>query len=289
MLASPAHLALALGVLTSAAPAAAMSPSEPAQGQTEADVALPAEDAGDAGDAVIVPDVSARQPVAREYGPFFEPEPPSDTAFPSGPRRGAPPRFSLGGGAFCFVEDANCRAALLASAEVAAGMNLISGGRGTDMPMNFFGVRGGLTIRPVSLLRSRWHPWAVGLIGGWHRNTGTVAVGGSSDGSGVVDTIQNDGVRFGVVNQLWLSQKRNALHLDFTLGAVRSRVLNSQSRFFGTHAELALGFGGWGSVFIAGDFLDQDQRLSLGLRGHALAAAPVVALILLGMLAGGAM
>ena len=60
-----------------------------------------------------------------EYGPFYEPEPPSDTRAPSDPPRTKPPFLSLKGGAFCFIEDAACRSALIVSADDAS-MEIVS-------------------------------------------------------------------------------------------------------------------------------------------------------------------
>lgn len=237
-------------------------------------------------------DLPVRQPPPPEYGPFYADEAPSDTAFPSGPKPSARPIFSVAGGALCFLEDAKCKASLLASAEIAAGANLVAGDRGVDVPLTQYGFRGGFTVRPLTLARGTWNRWGVGLVGTWYRNSGTLATEASTMGSSnpdYIDVRQTDGLRVGLVNQLWLSQRRHAPHLDFTIGVVRSRVLTSQQAYLGTHADVALGFGGWGSIFLSGDFLDQDARLTFGLRGHAVAAAPVVVLVLLGMLAGGAM
>jgi hypothetical protein len=90
-----------------------------------------------------------------------------------------------------------------------------------------------------------------------------------------------------LINQIWLAEKRNALHLDFTLGGVNSSVLDAPGRYWGTHAEVAVGFGGWGGLYAAGDFLDQDMRVFFGLRGHGIATAPLIGLIVLGLVAGG--
>ena len=61
----------------------------------------------------------------------------------------------------------------------------------------------------------------------------------------------------------------------------------SDEAYTGTNVELGLGFGGWGGVFVNGDFLDGDARLIMGFKGHALAAMPVAGLILGGLLLGG--
>src|SRR5262249_30741022 len=104
---------------------------------------------------------------------------------------------------------------------------------------------------------------------------------------GVTETKPIQTYRVALVNQLWLTQKRHALHLDFTLGAANSQVLAYTGRYWGTTAEVALGFGGWGGLFLGGDFLDGDTRVVLGMRGHAIATVPMIALILLGLVAGG--
>lgn len=233
-----------------------------------------------------------RGEIPPEYGPAYEPEPPSDTMSVSDRRRESPPFLSLGSGAFCFVEAAACRSALIASADVGAGINAIAGDRGVDLPMTQFSFRGGFTVRPVTLLRKRWHPWSVGVVGSYVRSSGTVASSSSTIGSAnpeLVDVAFTNGTRVALLNQVWLSQKRHAFHLDFSLGVVRSTVLNSTDRFFGTHADVALGVGGWGALFVAADFLDRDTRLAFGFRGHGIAAAPVATLIALGLLAGGAL
>ena len=59
-------------------------------------------------------------------------------------------------------------------------------------------------------------------------------------------------VEVALLNQLWLSQKRNALHVDFVLGAANSSVLDYNGRFWGTTAEVGLGFGGWGGALFRG-------------------------------------
>ena len=233
-----------------------------------------------------------RGEVPPEYGPAYEQEPPSDTWAVSDRRQGSPPFLSLGSGAFCFVEAAACRSALIASADVGAGINAIAGDRGVDLPMTQFSLRGGFTTRPVTLLRKRWHPWSIGLVGSFVRSSGTIASSSSTIGSAnpeLIDVAFTNGTRVALLNQIWLSQKRHAFHLDFSLGVVRSTVLNSTDRFIGTHADVAVGVGGWGALFVAADFLDRDTRLAFGFRGHGIAAAPVATLIALGLLAGGAL
>ena len=286
-----ASVLVAFAMIGSAAPAHA---AEPAPAEAEDAAELPAAELPAAELELAVPELPARRPPPPEHGPFYADEPPSDTAFPSDRPLSKPPLFSLGGGAFCFLEDAKCRAALLASAEIAAGTNIVAGDRGVDVPLTHYGVRAGFTVRPITLARGRWNRWAVGAAFTAFRNSGTIAAESSTMGTSnpdYLDTRQNDGIRVGLVNQLWLSQRRHAPHLDVTFGVVRSRVLTSRDKYLGTHADVALGVGGWGAFFLSGDFLDQDVRLTFGVRGHAIAAGPLVGLILLGMLAasGGAM
>lgn len=222
-----------------------------------------------------------------EHGPFFAPEAASDTRSASGPAPGAPPRFSVGKGAFCFVEDAQCRAALLASVDVGIGVNAISGERGVDLPYAHYNFRGGLTIRPITMIRRRWNPWSVGVMASWSRGTGVVA--NNAKDVAIESTPHTTAYRFGLVNQLWLSQKRNAFHIDLTAGLVRSSVLTYRGWYNGTHLEVAAGWGGWGAFFIGGDFMDGDSRVVTGFRGHGIATGPAIGLILLGLLAGGAL
>lgn len=229
---------------------------------------------------------------APDYGPFFAPEAPPETNFPSGPKLGAPPRFSLGQGAFCFVEDTKCRLALLASVDIGIGVNAIAGDRGVDLPYAHYNFRGGLTIRPVTVVRKRWHPWALGVVTSWSRGTGVLANSGSlsdPESTSLKTTPNTSSFRVGLINQLWLSQRRNAFHVDLTVGLVRSSVLAYNGVYSGTHVELAGGWGGWGSFFVSSDFLYGDTRLVAGFRGHGIAVAPAVGLILLGLLAGGAL
>lgn len=222
-----------------------------------------------------------------EHGPFFAPEAPAETHFASGPPAGAPPRFSVGKGAFCFVEDTQCRTALLASVDVGIGVNAVAGDRGVDLPYAHYNFRGGFTLRPITLVRKRWHPWSVGLMASWSRGTGVIAT--DSQDVTVESTPHTTSYRFGLVNQLWLSQKRNAFHLDLTAGLVRSSVLTYVGWYNGTHIEVAAGWGGWGAFFVGGDFMDGDTRVVTGFRGHGIATGPAIGLILLGLLAGGAM
>lgn len=228
-----------------------------------------------------------------EYGPFFQAEAPSDTSFPTQPRKGKgkgkAPRLSVGEGAFCFVDGSHCKASLLADATVAAGIRAPASNKGPDMPYAHFGFRGGLVIRPLMFKRKAWHPWGVGLVGGWTLGTGSVTAEASDDGITQAETERTPATRIALVNQLWLTQKTHAPHIDFSIGGVRSPVLTSGVSLIGTHAEVAFGWGGWGSVYAAGDFLDRDTRISFGFRAHGIAAGPLVALAILGAALGGAL
>jgi hypothetical protein len=222
-----------------------------------------------------------------EHGPMFVDEPVSDTKFATDPRAGRKtPILSVGDGAFCFVDDSRCRASLLLSASVGLGIRA-AGDAGPDIPYAQFMFRGGLVVRPLGWARQKWHPWGLGAIGSWSRGTGSVTLLGEDREP--VQTHHTDAWRLGVHNQIWLSQKQHGLHLDFTLGTVRSHVLTSGLPLWGTHAEVAVGWGGWFGLFAGGDFLDRDTRVVFGVRGHALAAAPIIALALAGMALGGAM
>ncbi|HGG57168.1 MAG TPA: hypothetical protein ENK31_05175 [Nannocystis exedens] len=229
--------------------------------------------------------------VPAEYGPYYEREAWTEVTSSSDPPVGKPPFLSLGAGAFCFVEAATCRSALIASADVGAGINAVAGDRGVDVPLTQFSIRGGLTVRPVTLLRKRWHPWSVGMVGSFVRSSGAIASTASTMGASnpdLVDVNHTDGIRVALLNQVWLSQKRHALHLDFAVGAVRSTALTSTARVTGAYADVAVGVGGWGALFVAADFASQeDLRLAFGFRGHGIAAAPIAAMVLLGLLAGG--
>lgn len=224
-----------------------------------------------------------------EYGPFFEAEPATDTAYPSDGRKTKYPVLSVGSGAFCFVEGSHCKASMLASAEVAAGVRAPSSDKGPDLPHAHYGFRGGFVVRPLMFSRKAWHPWGIGVIGSWTRGTGSATVEGDADSQEVAETERTDAWRVAAVNQLWLSRKRYGVHLDFTMGIVRSQVLTSGAALFGTHAELAFGWGGWGSVFAGGDFLDRDTRFVFGFRSHGIAAGPIIAAALLGLALGGAL
>jgi len=274
-----ALLATFLLVVAPQAEAAAAPLEPPASPAAEAPASAPASD-----------DVAAKAvDEEEEYGPFFEPDAPSDTAFATQPRKGKAPLFSVGQGAFCFVDDTHCKASLLVDATVAAGVRAPASNKGPDMPYAHFGFRGGLVVRPLMFKKKAWHPWGVGVVGGWTLGTGAVVVQSGDEGIEKSDTDRTPAVRVGLVNQLWLSQRPHAMHMDFTLGAVRSPVLTSGVSLIGTHAELAFGWGGWGALYAAGDFLDRDTRISFGFRAHGIAAGPLVALAILGAALGGAL
>ena len=130
--------------------------------------------------------------------------------------------------------------------------------------------------------KDSWHPWGIGLVGSWSRGTGA-----PSKETAVVSP-HTDTWRVSVVNQMWLSKKRNGFHLDLDLGLIRSTVLDGKGQFFGTNVSISANWGGWGGIFMSGDLLDHDTRVVFGFRGHGLATAPAIGLILLGLLAGGA-
>lgn len=225
----------------------------------------------------------------KDYGPFMKTELPTETNFPSGPPLDAKPRFSVGQGLFCFVEDSQCKLSLIASADVGIGVNAIA--TGSDLPYAQYTFRGGLTVRPLALARKRFHWWGVGVVASYSRGSGVVASNDAltgQDSASIEQTPHTAAQRFSLINQAWLSQKRNGFHLDLTFGLVRSTVLTNRGLYLGSHVELAGGFGGWGALFVNADFMDRDTRLVAGFRGHGIAAAPVIGLILLGLLAGGA-
>lgn len=227
-----------------------------------------------------------------DFGPFYEREPVSEVQFPADAlrRNRKYPFASVSGGAFCFVEDSACGAALIADADVGVGLNVITTDRGFDVPYTQLRVRGGLTVRPIILAKRRWHAWGVGVVGSWSIASGSITATNQDPEDpnvGITETKPIQTYRVGLINQLWLSQKRHALHVDFTFGAANSSVLNYPGRYWGTTAEVALGFGGWGGLYLSGDFLDGDTRMVLGLRGHAIATGPMIALVILGLVAGG--
>ncbi|MFO7565336.1 MAG: hypothetical protein R6X02_22020 [Enhygromyxa sp.] len=226
-----------------------------------------------------------------DFGPFFEPEPVSEVKFPGDARRDRKKPFaSVAGGMFCFVEDSACGVSLIADADVGVGLNVITSDRGLDVPYTQFRVRGGLTLRPLRLAAKRWHPWGVGVVGSWSLGSGSITATSRDPTETLTDVTETDPIRswrVALLNQIWFADKRNALHLDITLGGVNSSVLNATGRYWGTHAEVALGFGGWGGLYMAGDFLDSDTRVFIGMRGHGIATGPLIALIVLGLVAGG--
>jgi hypothetical protein len=227
--------------------------------------------------------VAARKPPP-EHGPFFVGEPASDTAFPNGERPADPPRFSLGRGAFCFLDDSYCKSALILTADVGIGVNIVSAPTRLDVPYAQFNFRGGVVFKPMLQRRpGGWHPWGIGAVGSWSRGTA------APTSKTALTSEHTDAWRVIVVNQFWLSKKRNGFHLDLDLGLVRSNVLGSTNKYFGTHAALSANWGGIGGLFLASDLLDSDSRIVFGFRGNGIAAAPIIGLVLLGLLAGGAM
>jgi hypothetical protein len=223
----------------------------------------------------------------KEYGPFFEEDAPSDTKFNTESRKKRTPALSVGNGAFCFVEGTYCKASMILSASVAAGMRIPASDKGPDLPFAQFTFRGGVAIRPLMLARREWHPWGLGVVASWSRGTGSVTVDGTQEDQQVDSTERTEAFRVGGMNQLWLSRKKYGLHLDFTLGAVQADVLTSGVRLWGTAAEVAMGWGGWGGMYLAGDFLDDDTRVVFGFRGHGFAAGPIIAMALAGLAIGG--
>ncbi len=271
----PAFLALALAMF--AAPSSSGAAADPAPSAVEP----PSNPQPD----------PLRKRIARrkEYGPFFEAEPPSDTAHNSSLQRGKRPMLSLGDGTFCFVDGTYCKSALLASAGVATGLRVPASNVGPDMPYSQFSVHAGLVVRPLMWRGHAWHPWGLGAMASWSRGTGAVTVQGDAMNQDVQSTRRTDAFRIGVHNQVWLSRKAHGLHLDLTVGAVRSEVLTSGVPLWGTHAELGVSAGGWATLFAGGDFLDRDARIFLGMRAHGIAAAPLIAIALAGMAIGGAL
>lgn len=266
------------------------APAEPLSAPAASDPEAPAE-------VVVIEDGSGEEDQVEakladeddDYGPFFEADAPSDTRFPSQGRKGEVPLLSVGKGAFCFVDGTRCKVSLLADASVAAGLRAPASNKGPDMPYAHYGFRGGLVMRPLMFKRKAWHPWGLGVVGSWSQGTGAVTVESTTDDLAKAESDRPPAVRVALVNQLWLSQRPHAAHIDFTIGGVRSPVLTSGIPLIGTHAEVAFGWGGWGAVFASGDFLDQDTRVGFGLRAHGIAAAPLVALAILGAALGGAL
>ncbi|MBL8947601.1 MAG: hypothetical protein JNK45_30800 [Myxococcales bacterium] len=242
-----------------------------------------------AGDGDPPKDGTPRKRNPGEYGPFFEAEAPSDAQPGASMQRGDKPMLSVGKGAFCFVDGSWCRASLLISAGVAAGMRVPASNAGPDVPYSQFNVHGGFVVRPMMYAGRTWHPWGLGVVGSWSRGTGSVTVKGSSDDTEVGESKRTDATRIALLNQIWLSKKPHGLHLDLSLGVVRSAVLDSGVALWGTHAEIGFGIGGWATLFAGGDFLDRDARVMLGMRAHGIAAGPLIALALAGMALGGAL
>ena len=230
-----------------------------------------------------------RKPKKEDYGPFFEKEAPSDTSHASAARKKRTPVLSVGNGAFCFVEGTYCKVSLIATAGVAAGMRIPKSDEGPDMPYAHFQFRGGLVMRPLMFKRRDWHPWGLGAVASWSRGTGAVTVKGDTESLEVSDTDRTDSLRIAMLNQLWLSKKQHAFHIDLEMGAVQSEILTSGSALWGTHAEVGFNWGGWGGMFAGGDFLDRDTRIYFGFRGHGIAAGPIIAMALTGLALGGAL
>lgn len=212
---------------------------------------------------------------------------PNDAITGSFPLR-TKPLFSVKDGVFCFVEDAQCWMSLLLWADVGAGINAIETDEAFDVPYTQVRVGGGLTIRP---LQSRnggdWHPWALGISTSYSWGSGSVLPG--TDDTPFIERSVTPAFRIGLLNQLWFGPRRNGLHLDATLGLVRSTVFKASSdqRYSGTNVEIGFGFGGWGGVFTNADFLDGDTRIVFGFKGHGIAMAPIAGLVISGLLLGG--
>jgi hypothetical protein len=222
-----------------------------------------------------------------EYGPFFEAEAPSDTRYAASISKGKKPFGSVGNGSFCFIDGAWCRASLLISAGVAVGLRVPASDAGPDVPYSQFNVHGGFVVKPLMYAGRKWSPWGLGVVASWSRGTGSVT--SNANATEHNDTRSTDATRVAVLNQIWLSKRPHGLHLDLSVGAVRSAVLTSHVPLWGTHAEVGFGIGGWATLFGAADFLDRDTRIMLGLRAHGIAAGPLIALALAGMAIGGAL
>lgn len=252
--------------------------------------ASPSDDAAD--DDLVVVSEADEEEEPDEYGPFFEDEAPSDLEYLGRARPGRLPVLSLGDGAFCFVEGTNCKASMILSADIGAGIRAPASDEGPDVPYAQFTFRGGVVIRP-SMIRPRkrkpWGSWGVGVVSSWSKGTGAVTFGADDDLESATSSDATTVFRIAAMNQMWLSKRNHAAHLDFTFGGARSEVLTSGVKLWGTHAEVGMGFGGWGGLFLSGDFLDRDTRVVLGFRGHGIAAGPIVAMALAGLAAGGAL
>ncbi len=230
-----------------------------------------------------VPEGGARSQLATVYAEV----PVSDVEFPS-QTFSAVSYLSVAEGAFCFLNDAGCRSSLLLSADVAAGLNVLTGRAGaSELPFTQYRVGGGFVLRPLYLATGNWHPWGLGAKGNWSRGSGFAPQGAVPAANDPRRLGHTDAVRLLAVSQLWLQNRPNALHLDLALGAVKSRVRDYPGTYWGSHLEFAFGFGGWGALFIGGDFLDRDLRMLVGFRAHGILAGPVAGLGLLGSVAGG--
>ena len=197
--------------------------------------------------------------------------------------RGKKPFASVGGGAFCFI-DGRCCASLLISAGARVGSRAPE--CGPDVPYSQFNVHGGFVVRPFMYAGRAWHPWGLGVVGSWSRGTcsrSTRATPSTPTPSAPTRSA------IAAHNQIWLSKRPHGLHLDLSVGTVRSSVLTTNAKLWGTHAEVGFGVGGWAKLFAGADFLDRDTRIMLGLRAHGIAAGPIIALALAGMAIGGAL
>lgn len=230
-----------------------------------------------------------------DFGPFWDGPAPSDVRYPGESKR-LTPVLSVKDGTLCFAEDSHCKMSTLAWVDVAAGTNIVSGNSGFDVPYTQFRLGGGFVVRPLYLARKTWHPWGIGATASWSLGSGSVLKIEDEDNPGL-ERRANRALRIAVINQIWLTQRRFSPHIDISLGVVNGDVFKEEgigtcfgnrcNRFWGTHAELGVGIGGWASLFLSGDFLDQDTRLVIGMRTHALAGGPVAAAVVLGLLAGG--
>ena len=226
-----------------------------------------------------------------EFGPFFEGEPTSEVTYPTPVPRAGQPLFGLGDGAFCLVEDSGCKSSLIADFDFGVGMNVVGSDRGLDVPFTQWRVRGGFTIRPYYLGTGGWHRWGVGVSASFAQGSPQVATG-IVDTSDPLADVKELGplstMRIDMLHQIWMSKKRNALHLDFNLGAARTTVLDAPGQFWGTHTEVGVGWGGLAGFYVSADFLDQDLRTVFGFRTHAAIAGPIIGALALGLIAGGA-
>jgi hypothetical protein len=189
------------------------------------------------------PPQEAKKP-PREVGPFFVEEPPEETRFPGGPRRADPPRFSIGRGKFCFVDDAACRASLIATADVGVGVNVT---RGADYSFAQFNFRGGLVLKPLTLTKDGgWHPWGLGLGAGWSRGTGNPRQHGRRHRDDPHARLARHPRQpaVAVAEAQRLPPRPRPRHRPLH----RAR---QHEQYFGTHAGLSANWGGWGGLFLA--------------------------------------